>query len=39
MLEKWPSWAPRGEFMYFDQMKVIAPMMHIGCKQVSFIKS
>ncbi|XP_023333646.1 platelet-activating factor acetylhydrolase isoform X1 [Eurytemora carolleeae] len=34
MLEKWPSWAPRGEFMYFDQMKVIAPMMHIGCKQV-----
>ena len=35
MLAKWPSWAPRGEYMFIDQMSVIAPVMHIGCTQVS----
>jgi len=34
MLAKWPSWAPRGEYMFIDQMSVIAPVMHIGCTQV-----
>lgn len=34
MLEKWPSWAPRGEFMYIDQVSYIAPLMHLGCTHV-----
>ena len=34
MLARWPSWAPRGEYLFIDQMAVIAPVMHIGCTQV-----
>lgn len=34
MLEKWPSWAPRGEFMYIDQVSYIAPLMHLGCTHI-----
>ena len=34
VLAKWPSWAPRGEFMYIDQISYIAPMMHLGCTHV-----
>jgi len=34
MLAKWPSWAPRGEFLYIDQISHIAPVMHLGCTYV-----
>eukprot|EP00090_Calanus_glacialis_P009424 TRINITY_DN17792_c0_g1_i1.p1 TRINITY_DN17792_c0_g1~~TRINITY_DN17792_c0_g1_i1.p1 ORF type:complete len:439 (+),score=123.75 TRINITY_DN17792_c0_g1_i1:76-1392(+) len=34
VLAKWPSWAPRGEFMYIDQISYIAPLMHLGCTHV-----
>jgi len=34
MLAKWPSWAPRGEYMYIDQISYIAPMLHLGCTHV-----
>jgi len=34
VLVKWPSWAPRGEFMYIDQVSYIAPLMHLGCTHV-----
>lgn len=34
VLAKWPSWAPRGEFMYIDQISYIAPVMHLGCTHV-----
>eukprot|EP00092_Neocalanus_flemingeri_P017862 GFUD01019326.1.p1 GENE.GFUD01019326.1~~GFUD01019326.1.p1 ORF type:complete len:435 (+),score=115.81 GFUD01019326.1:86-1390(+) len=34
VLAKWPSWAPRGEFMYIDQVSYIAPLMHLGCTHV-----
>ena len=34
MLARWPSWAPRDEYMFINQMAVIAPVMHIGCTQV-----
>jgi len=34
MLANWPSWAPREEYMFINQMAVIAPVMHIGCTQV-----
>lgn len=30
MLAKWPSWAPRGEFLFIDQISYIAPLMHLG---------
>jgi len=33
-LARWPSWVPRGEYMYIDQISVIAPLLHIGCTQV-----
>ena len=34
MLARWPSWAPRGEFLYIDQVSYIAPFMHLGCTHV-----
>ena len=34
MLARWPSWAPRGEFLYIDQVAYIAPIMHLGCTHV-----
>jgi len=34
MLAKWPSWAPRGEYMYIDQVSYIAPLMHLGCTHI-----
>jgi len=34
VLARWPSWAPRGEFMYIDQVSYIAPLMHLGCTHV-----
>ena len=34
MLARWPSWAPRGEFLYIDQVSYIAPIMHLGCTHV-----
>ena len=34
MLARWPSWAPRGEFMFIDQISYIAPLMHLGCTHV-----
>jgi len=34
MLAKWPSWAPRGEFLFIDQISYIAPLMHLGCTHV-----
>jgi len=33
-LARWPSWVPRGEYMFIDQMSVIAPLLHIGCTQI-----
>jgi len=30
VLAKWPSWAPRAEYMYIDQVSYIAPLMHHG---------
>jgi len=34
VLARWPSWAPRGEFLYIDQISHIAPAMHLGCTYV-----
>ena len=34
ILAKWPSWAPRGEFLFIDQISVLAPVIHIGCTPV-----
>ena len=34
ILAKWPSWAPRGEFLFIDQISVLAPVIHIGCTHV-----
>ena len=34
MLARWPSWAPRGEFLFIDQISYIAPLMHLGCTHV-----
>jgi len=34
MLAKWPSWAPRGEYRYIDQVSYIAPLMHLGCTHI-----
>lgn len=34
VLARWPSWAPRGEFMFIDQISYIAPLMHLGCTHV-----
>jgi hypothetical protein len=30
MIARWPSWAPRGEYLFIDQMAYVAPLMHIG---------
>jgi len=34
MLARWPSWAPKAEYKYVDQMSYIAPVMHLGCTYV-----
>jgi len=34
MLAKWPSWAPKAEYKYLDQMSYVAPFMHFGCTHV-----
>jgi len=34
VLARWPSWAPRGEFLYIDQVAYLAPVMHLGCTHV-----
>jgi len=31
VLARWPSWAPRGEFLCIDQVAYLAPVMHLGC--------
>jgi len=34
MLGNWPSWAPRGEYRWIDQVSYIAPIMHHGSTYV-----
>ena len=34
LVSRWPSWAPRGEFLFIDQVSYIAPLMHLGCTHV-----
>jgi len=34
VLARWPSWAPRGEFLFIDQVAYIAPVMHLGCTYI-----